>query len=168
MQTAQPTAHLVCGFIGAGKTTFAREIEAETGAIRITKDEWVVRIFGRGIASDAEFEDYDSRVTELATELAFKLLEAGVDVILDEGYWTRDHRDSIKEKVASAGAKPVLYWVDCPVELMRERTVKRSSGPSTDSFEIDEEMFDRYLRYWEPPTAAETFVRVDASAGSRG
>ena len=39
---AKPTVYVLCGFIGAGKTTFARELEARTGAVRITKDEWLV------------------------------------------------------------------------------------------------------------------------------
>ena len=29
----KPTAHLICGFIGAGKTTFAKNLEKETGAL---------------------------------------------------------------------------------------------------------------------------------------
>jgi len=28
-----PTAHLPCGFIGSGKTTFARKVEDKTGAM---------------------------------------------------------------------------------------------------------------------------------------
>ncbi len=37
------TAHLLHGFTGAGKTTFARQLEAETGAVRFCQDEWVHR-----------------------------------------------------------------------------------------------------------------------------
>lgn len=46
-QTNKPIAHLICGFIGSGKTTFARKLEKETGAARFTKDEWMVRLFGK-------------------------------------------------------------------------------------------------------------------------
>jgi predicted kinase len=46
MNKKQPIAHIICGFIGSGKTTFARKLEKETGAIRITKDEWIIKIFG--------------------------------------------------------------------------------------------------------------------------
>ena len=35
----KPVAHIVIGFIGSGKTTFARKLEKETGAVRFTKDQ---------------------------------------------------------------------------------------------------------------------------------
>lgn len=44
--STKPVAHIVIGFIGSGKTTFARKLERETGAVRFTKDEWMVRLFG--------------------------------------------------------------------------------------------------------------------------
>jgi len=31
---------LTCGLPGAGKTTLAKEVAAERGAVRLTKDEW--------------------------------------------------------------------------------------------------------------------------------
>jgi len=99
MNNKQPTAYLICGFIGAGKTTFARKLEKEKGAIRITKDEWIIKIFGNKITSDKNFEEYDKKVTELAKHIAFKILKAGKDVILDEGFWVKSQRDDIKKKI---------------------------------------------------------------------
>ena len=34
----------MCGLPGAGKTTLAKQIEAETGAIRLCPDEWIEKI----------------------------------------------------------------------------------------------------------------------------
>ena len=153
-----PIAYVICGFIGAGKTTFARKLETETGAIRITKDEWVIRVFGNRIPSDKNFERYDANVTRLATDIALKILKAGKDVIIDEGFWVRSQRDDIRKKLSEVGAKPVLYYVECPVEKMRERVVTRSKIPPEDSFEISGEMFDRYLTHWQPPGEDEEFI----------
>ncbi len=38
---------LTVGLPGTGKTTEARRIEAERGALRLTKDEWVKALHGR-------------------------------------------------------------------------------------------------------------------------
>jgi len=38
----KPIVYVICGFIGAGKTTFAKKLEEKTGAVRITKDEWSI------------------------------------------------------------------------------------------------------------------------------
>jgi len=85
----------------------------------------------------------------------FKILKAGKDVIIDEGFWAKSQRDDIKKKVSEVGAKPIFYYVECSVNKMRERVVNRSKNPPIDSFEINEEMFDKYLKYWEPPRKEE-------------
>lgn len=36
-ENKNPTAHLIIGFIGAGKTTFARKLEKEIGVVRFTR-----------------------------------------------------------------------------------------------------------------------------------
>jgi predicted kinase len=41
-----PTAHLIHGYVGAGKTTFARRLEQELPAIRFSHDEWMTRLYG--------------------------------------------------------------------------------------------------------------------------
>ena len=155
MKNTQLIAYVICGFIGAGKTTFARKLEHETGAIRITKDEWMIKIFGSKITTDANFERYDKLVTELATDIAFKILKSGNDVILDEGFWVKSQRDEIKKNILQAGAKPIIYYVESSIALMKERVINRSKNPPIDSFEINEDMFDNYLKYWEPPTREE-------------
>ena len=160
MNKKKPTAYIICGFIGAGKTTFARKLEKETGAVRITKDEWMVRMFGNKITSDKNFEEYDHNIIDLTREFAFKILKSGSDVIMDEGFWAKSQRDEMKQKAINVGAKPVLYYVECPAAEMRKRVVDRSKSDSVDSFEISGEMFDSYLKHWQPPEKDEEFILV--------
>ncbi len=159
----QPIAYIICGFIGAGKTTFARKLEHETKAIRITKDEWIIKIFGNKITSDKNFERYDKNITELAKDIAFRILKSGKDVIIDEGFWVKSQRDDIKKKILQAGAKPIFYYVQSSVAKMKERVINRSKNPAKDSFEISEEMFDSYLKYWQPPDESENVKVVKSS-----
>ncbi|MCL4360371.1 ATP-binding protein [Patescibacteria group bacterium] len=160
MNKKQPIAYLICGFIGSGKTTVARKLEEETGAVRITKDEWIIKIFGNKITADKNFAAYDNKITDLATETAFKILKAGKDVILDEGFWVKSQRDDIKKKIYEIGAKPILYYVACSMEKMRERVISRSKNPPRDSFEISGETFDSYVEYWQPPGEDEECIAV--------
>lgn len=132
-KTVEPIAHLVCGFIGSGKTTFARKLEKETGAIRITKDEWMVKIFGNTPSKDT-FADYDSRMTELATEIALRCLKSGASVIIDDGFWYTKQREEIRQILKEMSVVTSLYYIDTPVDVMRSRTVKRSENPPADSF----------------------------------
>ena len=155
----KPLAHIIIGFIGSGKTTFARKLEKETGAVRFTKDEWIVRVFGN-IPPKDKFEEYDNRVTTLATDMALKCLEAGTDVIIDEGFWVKEHRDAISEKVKNVGAIPKLYYIEAPFEIMKARTLKRSENPPIDSFTIDEEAFNHYWKFFRPPGKDEEFELI--------
>ena len=38
--------HLEVGFTGAGKTTYAFELAAREGALRLSIDEWMITLFG--------------------------------------------------------------------------------------------------------------------------
>lgn len=154
-----PVAYIVIGFIGSGKTTFARKLEKETGAIRFTKDEWMVRLFGNTPPKD-KFAEYDSRMAALATDMALKCLQAGIDVIIDEGFWVKEHRDEIREKVQNVGAIPKLYYLEVPFEVMKARTLKRTENPPVDSFTIDEESFDHYWKFFRPPGKNEECILI--------
>ncbi len=81
-------------------------------------------------------------------------------MIIDEGFWVKSQRDDIKKKIINVGAKPIFYYVECPLEVMKSRTINRSSNPPADSFEINEEMFNKYLKYWQPPTIDENYLQV--------
>jgi predicted kinase len=155
----QPTIYVICGFIGAGKTTFARKLEAETGAVRITKDEWLIRL----ISDDptiAGFAEIDARICALTRDVAFSLVEKGIDVILDEGFWAREERFELKHRIHVAGATAVLYYLDTPLATMRERVAARNLDRQGDAFTISNEMFDRYLAHWQPPDEDEGVIPV--------
>jgi predicted kinase len=154
---AKPTVYLLCGFIGAGKTTFARELEARTGAVRITKDEWLIRLVGDDPTIDG-YADYDHRIVELSRDVAFQLVEKGIDVILDEGFWAKEERALMRRRIEGMGAEAVLYYLDTPIETIRERVARRSADPPKDSFRISGALLDYYLPYWQPPSEDEGYV----------
>lgn len=158
-QTNKPIAYLICGFIGSGKTTFARRLEEETGAVRYTKDEWMVKLFGNNPPKD-KFHEYDSRMTELATEMALKCLASGGSVIIDDGFWYRKQRDEIRQSLKNMGVTAKFYYLDAPFDLMKTRTLKRSESPPADSFYITEEEFNDYFKMFESPSDDEEFIFV--------
>ena len=162
-ENKKPVAHFVIGFIGSGKTTFARKLEKETGDVRFTKDEWMVRLFGNTPPKD-KFEEYDNRMASLATDMALKCLAAGTNVIIDEGFWVKEQRDEIRDKVINVGAVPKFYYLEVPFEIMKARTLTRSENPPVDSYVIDEESFDHYWQFFRPPGAGEVFELVNQAS----
>src|ERR1017187_10193111 len=106
------TVHLIHGYLGSGKTTFAKDLERRTGGLRITLDDWTI-----GLSEDHVSVDYAllDRVTTLLNDLWPHTVVAGVhDVILDYGFWSRDGREKARAKAAEIGAEVMLYEVMCP------------------------------------------------------
>jgi predicted kinase len=147
---AEPVVYVICGFIGAGKTTFAKNLEKKTGAVRITKDEWLIRLIGNDPTVDG-FEELDHRICGLSRDIAFELAKKGIDVIIDEGFWEREQRDNIRQRIKASGAREVMFYLDTPIGEIRERVARRNINLTKDSFSISREMLETYLTYWEPP-----------------
>ena len=153
----KPIVYLICGFIGAGKTTFAKKLEEKTGAVRITKDEWSIRFIGNDPTIDG-YAEWDTKIIELSRDVAFQLAEKGIDVIMDEGFWEKDTRAEMKRRIEAIGAKEVLYYLDTPIETIRERVVRRNNNLTKESFKISREMLDTYLMDWQPPGEDEDYI----------
>ena len=153
----KPIVYLICGFIGAGKTTFAKKLEEKTGAVRITKDEWSIRFIGNDPTIDG-YEEWDHKIIVLSRDVAFQLAEKGIDVIIDEGFWAKEERDELRRKIHAIGAKAVMYYVETPIETIRERVLGRNNNLTKESFKISREMLDNYLMYWQPPSEDEDYT----------
>jgi predicted kinase len=157
MDKRQSTIYLICGFIGAGKTTFAKKLEEKTGAMKITKDEWSIRLIGNDPTING-YAEWDRKIIDLSRDIAFQLAEKGIDVIMDEGFWEKETRDEMRKRADVIGAKVVMYYLDTPIETIRERVVGRNNNLTGDAFHISEELFEGYLKYWQPPTKDEDYI----------
>src|SRR4028119_2022154 len=98
------TAHLLFGYLGSGKTTFAKRLEVEHGAVRFTPDEWMARLFGDDPPEES-FTEKAEAILELLEPLWTRCLSLGVDVVLDYGFWSRKERDEVRAGVARLGAR---------------------------------------------------------------
>jgi predicted kinase len=116
------TVFAVAGFLGTGKTTFSRELERATGAVRISIDDWTIGLSGDDFALDPELF---SRTRSLLTDLWPRIARAGADVILDLGFWRREDRDAARVRATEAGAEFRLFWLRCSAETSRARAIGR-------------------------------------------
>ena len=160
------TAHLLHGFIGSGKTTFVRLLEAKRPAVRLTHDEWMRKLYDRAPPEDA-YPEYYRRIDELIWDTAVGILASGSDVILDLGFWTRESRDAARERVAAIGSKVSFYSIECPRATMLTRTLARSENPPADSMWVDCPAFERLWLRFEPMGDDETYTRIDGTGTER-
>ncbi|MCF7791130.1 MAG: ATP-binding protein [Victivallales bacterium] len=148
------TIYAICGQIGAGKTTFARKLEKETGAIRFTPDEWILELFSK-LPSNEEFDDYYFRCCNIAWKIAENVLKRKISVILDFGFWKKSERDKYFNIASEKGCSFKLYHVQCNTEEIKDRLKTRNIEQQAGSIVIDEEAFDFFSPQFEPPNKNE-------------
>ena len=73
---------LVCGRVCAGKTTYAKRLAREIGAVRLNADELMKPLFGEYLGN--RHEEVLRQVTALLLEKATECYENGVNVITPE------------------------------------------------------------------------------------
>jgi predicted kinase len=149
------------GLPGSGKTTLARKLEAEYSALRLTVDEWHIRLFGSDVHDDsdeADFSKHNARhaaIELLLWETAARVMVLGVDVILDFGFWTRSERDELRAKAHDLGAGFQIHFADVSEELLLQRIKVRNAQLPSGTFHIPEIKLKEWMRLFEPPSADE-------------
>jgi len=136
-----PTALLIYGHIGVGKTTVARQLEEQREAVRFTSDEWVATLYGAEEGSVPDFAKALSRVEAVMEPLWTRCLQAGVDVVLDLGFWSRAKRDHVREAVVSSGGTVDLVSVVAGVDVAWRRVEQRNGELDGSSVAVSHETF---------------------------
>ena len=136
------------GFIGSGKTTKAREIENSTKAIRLTPDEWMLKLYGENPPAD-KFGDYLNNIFEIMESIWFKIAKNDGNVILDYGFWTKESRNDIIAKMNEY--KFCYQWIILDVEIdeCKKRNLMRGLSKEK-TLEISENTFELLANQFEP------------------
>src|ERR1051325_5852880 len=138
------TLHLIVGLPCSGKTTLARQLETKYSALRLTPDEWHIRLFGHDFgdnmteSAEAEHDSRHAAVESIMWDVAARVLVLGVDVILDFGCWARSERDAFHARANALGADFRMYFADVPEEVLFARLRVRNEMRPEGTFFIPE------------------------------
>jgi predicted kinase len=154
-----PAVHMICGTLGAGKTTLARRLATETKAARFSLDEWIMRLFGTEAPEPMQLEWWVERAQRCSRQIwavCRQLLACDRDVILDFGFPSRQHRAEYLALARAAGAQVKLYVVSADAQLRRQRVrVRNEQRAETFALTVTDGMFEGSESWWEPPTSDE-------------
>ena len=148
------TLHLMVGLPCSGKTTLAQKLEHELPALRLTPDEWQIRLFGQ----DAEEPEHNARhslIEAILWNIASRALELGTNVILDFGFWAREEREDYRSRAKHLGASSEVHYLDVSEAELLRRLEERNSQPSQESFLISEEAMKPWIAFFQKPTLDE-------------
>jgi predicted kinase len=144
--------HLTVGLPGVGKTTLARELERDSGAVRLTPDEWMIPLFG---VRWTEFGNKRDVLEGRLIWVAHQVLQAGASVILDFGCWSSDERHALRAIADLAGAGFELHYVTLAEDERRRRAARRWREAPEATFEMTVDDHERFRTLFTPPTADE-------------
>lgn len=144
------SVHLICGFAGTGKTTIARKLAVQMNAVRLTPDELMTDLYGRGI-SESEYREKREKIDRLIWNLAEQIVGAGGNVILDEGFKSRESRRKAVERAQIFCDNITFHQVECDFETAKRRLRERDADAPDDA------AFDAEAKQYEPIDADEQY-----------
>ena len=154
-----PLLHMVCGGVGAGKTTYARALADEIGGLHVSIDAWMTTLFGPDSPSPPRWDWVSERVQRCETQIVTQALDAarrGVPSVLDLSFLRRDDRRRLADRAATAGVGVALHVLDVPAEERWRRVAQRNAEQGdTFSMVIPRPIFDFIETLYEPPDADE-------------
>lgn len=148
------TLHLICGLPGSGKTTLAKQLETSESAVRFCPDEWIADIL-----LDPNDTNEMDRLRDIVESIQWgftkRLLALGVDVILENGFWSREERFRFRAEAEAIGAKMKLHYLDVELNELWQRLSKRNNNLPSGTFLVRREHLESWAKLFEPPTEDE-------------
>lgn len=143
---------ILCGKIASGKTTYAERLHRQKGAMILSCDDLMLRLFDSCLGD--KHDETARRCSLFLYGQAEQLVQIGVDCVLDFGYWTRKEREEAKAYFAKRGIACELHYLKLAEEERIRRLDKRNqrlAGATHRVYRIEGELLKRLDKKFEPP-----------------
>ena len=149
--------HFFCGKMAAGKSTKAVQLAQESGAVLLSEDEWLSKIYPEEIKVFDDYIKYSRRLKGVLKSHIQQLLKSGLSVVLDFPGNTIGQRAWFKEIVAEHEIPHELHYIKASDELCLAQLQKRSRNLAAGAAFTTEAEFHAITSYFQPPTEDEGF-----------
>ena len=147
------------GYPGAGKTTVARIIAEETGAIHLWADVERHKMFEQPTHSQEE----SMRLYDELNRGAEALLAGGHSVVFDTNFNFREDRQKLRDIATRHGAETIVVWITIPVGIAKDRAVGADESRNGYQAQMTGEQFDAIVTKLEPPSEDEKVIKLDGT-----
>ena len=140
------SVYLIVGLPGAGKTTYAKELEISASALRLTPDEWQIMLFG-----DQNPPDKRDLVEGKLVQLGMRAVELGTDVVFDFGFWGRDERSALRWIAGAVGARSQVVYLPVDHQEQRRRVTNRFATTPDKAFHMSDVELEQWRAQFQAP-----------------
>jgi predicted kinase len=151
-----PTLYLICGKIGAGKSTLAKQLAARPATLLISEDHWTSTLFADDLKTIEDYGKYSARLRAAMTPHIVAILGKGLSVVLDFPANTLRQRAWMKELIGLAKIEHELHVLDTPDEVCKQRLRQRNRS-GEHPFQVSDAEYEQFTRYYAPPARDEGF-----------
>lgn len=152
---------LICGRICSGKSTYAQRIRKKYNAVLLSVDEIMLSIFGQYIGE--KHDEYCENIQHYLYDKSLELIEEGINVILDWGFWQKDEREYAKNFYKDRSIECELHYINVPDIIWKERIKGRNNSiadGSVEAYYVDENLAAKFGAMFESPDNKEIDVFV--------
>ena len=152
---------LISGKICSGKSTLAEKLRLKKRAVVLSVDEITLAIFGQFIGE--KHDEVVEKTQKYLFDKSLKLIECGVNVILDWGFWQRQEREEARNFYLEKGIETEFYYIDITEEEWKRRVAKRNQAikeNNLSAYFVDENLRIKFSNLFEPPTEDENMICV--------
>lgn len=153
---------MTCGKICVGKSTYAEKLRKEYNAVILSVDEITLSLFGQDAGEN--HDTYVERAEKYLFQKSLEIIESGINVILDWGFWMKEERDYARQFYQSRNIACEFHYLNISDEEWRRRREKRNEAirsKDTDAYYVDEGLAEKCSFYFQTPTKEEIDVWVD-------
>lgn len=151
-----PKVLIMCGKICSGKSTYAEKLKLENKAVILSVDEITLALFENQAGEKLDF--YVEKLKEYFLKKSLDIVEAGADVILDWGFWTKKERDYAREFYDSRNISYQFYYMNVGIDEWKKQILKRNQEIKREQLEaypIDKGLLSKVEKMFEEPDGKE-------------
>ncbi len=151
--------YLICGKICSGKSTYAEQLRVKNNAVLLSTDEITLALFGQHCGD--KHDDYVERTQNYLFNKSLELLEVGINVILDWGFWLKEERDYARAFYNSRNIECEFHYINISDETWKARLHKRNSevlAETTSAYYVDDNLAEKFGVMFEEPNEDEIDV----------
>ncbi|MGH1361461.1 MAG: AAA family ATPase [Burkholderiaceae bacterium] len=147
----------ICGKMAAGKSTLARQLAAESGAILFSEDELLNQLYPDQVTSLPAYVQYAERIKTCLKPAILGLLQHGATVVLDYPANTIGQRQWMRGLFEQTNASHELHYLDRDDQTCLNQLSQRIAHSDTPRPSDTPETFELMNQYFCPPGDDEQF-----------